>query len=211
MTPCGRRSTVGDGLTGRRPRIGLWMNDMSGHANQSDPFPRPFAVEDLLRLRGAAVHIAADKQECEGIARTLDLPAVISLKAEFQVRREARMIRVTGQVRAQATQLCVVSLEPFDCSIVEAVDVRFCDDPALIAAAQEAIAGNEAEWEDPPDPVLDGQIDLGAVAVEHLALGLDPHPRKPGVAFEGEPAAGQEQEASPFAVLRRLKQGDGEA
>ena len=29
------------------------------------------------------------------------------------------------------------------------------------------------------------QIDLGALAAEFLALGLDPYPRKPGVAFDG--------------------------
>ena len=37
--------------------------------------------------------------------------------------------------------------------------------------------------EDDPDPVIDGKIDLGALAAEFFALGLDPYPRKPGVEF----------------------------
>ena len=54
--------------------------------------------------------------------------------------------------------------------------------------------------EDEPDPLVDGKIDLGALAAEFFALGLDPYPRKPGVAFE--PPAEPEPQATPFAVLR---------
>jgi hypothetical protein len=61
----------------------------------------------------------------------------------------------------------------------------------------------DLEADDPPD-VLDGDVlDLGAYLVEHLALEIDPFPRKPGVAFEApaEPAA-----PSPFDALKRLKE-----
>ncbi len=40
-----------------------------------------------------------------------------------------------------------------------------------------------AEQPDPPDPIVNGRIDLGQLAAEFLALGLDPYPRKPGVEF----------------------------
>jgi hypothetical protein len=43
--------------------------------------------------------------------------------------------------------------------------------------------------------------------VEHLALDLDPFPRKPGAVFEPPPPEGPE---SPFAVLRVLKPGGGQ-
>ena len=36
---------------------------------------------------------------------------------------------------------------------------------------------------EPPDEIVNGQIDLGALTAEFLALGLDPYPRKPGVDF----------------------------
>ena len=64
---------------------------------------------------------------------------------------------------------------------------------------------------DPPEPVEDGHIDLGAVAAEFLALGLDPYPRKPGIAFSGDGLVAEQDEApeekpdNPFAALARLK------
>ena len=53
------------------------------------------------------------------------------------------------------------------------------------------------------DPVVDGKIDLGALAAEYFALGLDLYPRKPGVAFT--PPEPQEGADSPFAALDELK------
>lgn len=60
------------------------------------------------------------------------------------------------------------------------------------------------EEEDPPEPIVDGRLDLGALAAEFMALGLDPYPRKPGVSFkpvEEDP----EPDDSPFADLARLR------
>ena len=52
------------------------------------------------------------------------------------------------------------------------------------------------------DESLEGdQIDLAAYVVEHLALELDPFPRKPGAEFDYQPEAA---EVSPFAVLKKL-------
>ena len=53
--------------------------------------------------------------------------------------------------------------------------------------------------EDEPDPIIDGKIDLGALAAEFFALGLDPYPRKPGVSFESPEEA--EATVSPFSAL----------
>ncbi len=56
---------------------------------------------------------------------------------------------------------------------------------------------------EPPDPIVDGQIDLGVLAAEFLALGLDPYPRKPAVDFIAPPEAGSAGD-SPFTVLGQL-------
>ncbi len=102
------------------------------------------------------------------------------------------------------TQICVVTLDPFDSEIVEPVDVKFApvQRPVRLTEPQEAgrcairrptrgraptppPAGElTLEGEDPPDPIIDGRVDLGAIVAEFLALGLDPYPRKPGVEFE---------------------------
>ena len=54
--------------------------------------------------------------------------------------------------------------------------------------------------EDEPDPLIDGRIDLGELAAEFVALGLDPYPRKPGVEFEA-PERTETKRTSPFASL----------
>ena len=56
--------------------------------------------------------------------------------------------------------------------------------------------------EDEPDPLIDGKIDLGALAAEFFALGLDPYPRKPGVSFEAPEDAADD---SPLADLARRR------
>jgi hypothetical protein len=63
------------------------------------------------------------------------------------------------------------------------------------------------EEDDPPDTIIDGKIDLGALAAEFMALGLDPYPRKPGVAF-AEIVDDEVIEESPFAQLAGLKKDD---
>ena len=60
--------------------------------------------------------------------------------------------------------------------------------------------------DDEPDPIVDGKIDLGALAAEFLALGLDPYPRKPGAEFAAPVA--EEDDDSPFAPLTELKPMD---
>src|SRR5262249_59663916 len=52
-----------------------------------------------------------------------------------------------------------------------------------------------------------GAIDLGAIAIEFLILGLDPYPRKPDAVFQGS-AVGDDA-AHPFAALAALKKGRG--
>ena len=96
-------------------------------------------------------------------------------------------MRVTGAVDAEVTQICVVSLEPFAATIDEPVEVRFAPAAEASAARRGGESGDEASFdldgEDEPDPIVEGRIDLGALAAEFLALGLDPYPRKPGVEF----------------------------
>lgn len=181
--------------------------------------------------------IEADPEERAALAALDAIPAIHALKATFKVARHGKFLRVTGEVRARVAQTCVVTLEDFDSEIVEPMDVRFAEPPPRMAepkrepegrasrrraetlraeasraeaarkAAPAPAALEEEGDEDPPDLIVDGRIDLGALAAEFLALGLDPYPRKPGAAFEpGEEEAGRD---SPFAALARLR-GDAD-
>ena len=59
----------------------------------------------------------------------------------------------------------------------------------------------------PPEPIVDGRLDLGALATEFLILGIDPYPRKPGAVFEAPSSA--DRDATAFAALAALKKSDG--
>jgi uncharacterized metal-binding protein YceD (DUF177 family) len=167
--------------------------------NDAPVFSRPVRV-DALPSEPLARAIEADAEERAALAKLNRLPAIAKLAATFTLRRLGRDgARVTGVVRAEFTQICVVSIEPFPATLDEEVDVRFAPpDEKREERRGEFIAFDE---EDPPDPIVDGVIDLGALAAEFFALALDPYPRKPGVSFT--PPAEQDETGSPFAALSR--------
>jgi len=167
-------------------------------------FSRPVKVDTLPR-DGLRQKIAANADERGALARQFGLVSVGELKADFLVQRVGRCIRVSGMASAEVTQTCVVTLEPFDAEIEEEVDVRFAPPPAEDHKGRgpETEAKLQFDDEDEPDPIIDGKIDLGALAAEFVALGLDPYPRKPDAAFD--PPIEEDEEEKPFAALKGLK------
>jgi hypothetical protein len=57
--------------------------------------------------------------------------------------------------------------------------------------------------EEPPEPLVNGAVDLGAIATEFLILGIDLYPRKDGARFS--PPEVDDGGARPFAALEALK------
>ena len=169
------------------------------------PFSRPFAVSSL-RNQGSQIAITASAKECAALAQEDGLVAILRLEADFRARRDGRTgIAISGEVRATVTQNCVLSLEPYDCEIRVPVAARFDS-----AAQPEDIAFGFEDL-DPPDPILEGKIDLGAVAAEFLALSLDPYPRKPDAMFLPEELGVAAVRESPFAGLKgRIAENDPE-
>lgn len=160
---------------------------------------------------GLDLDIAADPEALRALAAADGLENIARLEAEFHVtRKQGERINVSGEMRAKITQICVVSLEPFESEVIEPIDVDFAPPEIAAALAARAAAlghdGSSHELdEEPPDPIIDGKIDLGALAAEFLALGLDPYPRKPGVTFE-PPLEGEAERETAFSVLRKLKE-----
>jgi uncharacterized metal-binding protein YceD (DUF177 family) len=175
--------------------------------SEAQPLTRVVRI-DALPTEGQTVTIEASAPEREALAKLYDLPAIAALTATLRVEPAGRGgARVTGAVRAELTQICVVTLEPFATTVEEAVDVRFApetEEDSPRRAGRETLTLSLAD-EDDPDPVIDGKIDLGALAAEFFALGLDPYPRKPGAEFVAPPEQGPP--VSPFAALaaRRAK------
>ena len=77
--------------------------------------------------------------------------------------------------------------------------------PPPVASVPMASVPMNDDTPDTPDPIINGEIDVGAVALEFLVLALDPYPKKPGVAFADIVAEDDDVETSAFAALARLK------
>jgi uncharacterized metal-binding protein YceD (DUF177 family) len=175
------------------------------------PLQRPVKV-DAIKLRGTTIVVEADVAEREGIATMLGLPSVETLEARYVLTRSGERVKLEGEIKAALHQLCVVTLEPFPVSVAAPVRLDFAPEEPEAPRRKAGDDDGEIDIEvrlneaDPPEPIVDGSIDLGAVTLEFLALALDPYPRKPGVAF-AEPAP-EEPPESPFAALARLKRSE---
>jgi uncharacterized metal-binding protein YceD (DUF177 family) len=158
------------------------------------PLSRPVAVTDLPP-EGIDVTVEASEEERAALAQDFKLPAIHALSGTFHLSGSPRRVRVTGRVAARISQICVVTLDPFDAEVDEEVEADFA--AADAGMRQEAEEGIDAD----ADAIVDGVIDLGALTAEFLALGLDPYPRKPGADFTYQ--ADESRPASPFAVLAK--------
>ena len=170
------------------------------------PFSHRIAVQTLPRT-GQTTVLKATEPQMLAIAAFLDIPSVENLKAKILVApSRGGSFRVTGLVEASVHQLCVVSLEAFPTEIREEIDVRFAP-PDRLEAISKAEVERGLHDEDPPELLVDNGIDIGELAVEALALGLDPYPRKPGV--ETPRLGDNDANESPFAALAALKKPSG--
>lgn len=181
-------------------------------AEDAPPFSRVVPLADV-GLSGTTVTLTASPSERQALAEAFDLVDLPSFEATLTVKPwTSHGYRVEGRVIATVVQSCVVTLDPVENSVDEALDVKFVP-PSEIAKYEpkhneEGEIELDAETLDIPD-VLDGDgIDVGVLAAEHLALGLDPYPRKPGIAFDPDAfglASPADEKVSPFAALAQLK------
>jgi uncharacterized metal-binding protein YceD (DUF177 family) len=168
---------------------------------------RALKVDDIRDgTRGAT---AATKAEMEEIARLLDLVALKRLVFAYRLdHRGAGRVRLEGQLQADVTQTCVVSLDPVEASLDVPIEVEFW--PASLVEeferrAEEAGSHGLLDW---PETVVEDRIDLGPVIYETLATALDPYPRRPDASLDWSQASAEETDkggTGPFAALAALK------
>jgi hypothetical protein len=177
--------------------------------SKTDPqliFSYPVNVEEVPE-QGLDLAVSADPATRQALAAADGLAGIESLEVEVHIaRRGLSEFNVSGTLRSKVTQICVVSLEPFATDIVEEIDVDFAPPAAATRAAARTVTlldGPGAPERDPPDEIVNGMIDVGALAAEFLALGLNPYPKKPGVEFVPITVPGEKDE-KPFDVLKRL-------
>lgn len=174
--------------------------------DKMDPWRVPVIVAQIPDT-GLHRDIEADAAARKAMADIAGLREVLSMHASFDVTPNSDgRFQVVGHVSARIGQTCVVTLDPIENQIDEAIDLMFAPPeqiPALADLVDDDVE-SEAEIPDPPEPIINGVIDLGRLATDALLLGVDPYPRKPGAVFEPQVAA-VDPEDHPFAALKALK------
>jgi uncharacterized metal-binding protein YceD (DUF177 family) len=151
---------------------------------------------DEIPETGLHTEIEASEPVRADLAKLAGLRELPRLSAVFDLTPRGAGVHVAGQVSAHIGQACVVTLDPIESDLVESIDLVFA--PAAQAQPEDLKLDEE-----PPEMLVDGKIDLGAIATEFLLLGIDPYPRKPGAEFA--PVKVEDTGAHPFAALEALK------
>jgi hypothetical protein len=162
------------------------------------------AVQDIPE-DGSSVERTASLAECEAVARALDLLGCKSLTARYTLsRRGGGHVHLSGTVRAEVEQSCVVTLEPLLNEVQESFSVDYWPEGEMPEPT-----GGEVDMSDQPDlePIVAGRIEVGNVVFQAVANGIDLFPRKPGVAFEPPAPGGDDgsRPTGPFAALAKMK------
>lgn len=169
----------------------------------NQPWSRRVALADVPE-EGLHVVLDADSTVRTMLAQAANLRELPQLEASFDLRRTGRGgLHVTGEVSATVGQNCVITLDPIEQSLHEVIDLSFAPGPADELGDGTGAASFGMADTDPPEPLVGGTVDLGAIATEYFLLGIDPYPRKTGAVFESTPTDSRSE--SPFAALAGLK------
>lgn len=164
--------------------------------------------------------IEAGAAERGALSQRVGVSSIDSLKADLILEREkgGMTLHVTGRLMADVTQKCVITSEPVHSRIEEDFEGWFADPEQAVSFTK---VKREKEMEkgpadfpileehEDPEPIVDGQIDVGELTAQYLSLAIDPYPQAPGVVYQAAaPApAGPEAKArrNPFEALKDWK------
>jgi uncharacterized metal-binding protein YceD (DUF177 family) len=153
---------------------------------------------------GLSQQRTATDAERAAVANELGVLDCLRLDARYDIRAlAAGRYMLSGSLRADVVQSCVVTLEPVTATVNEAFAVEFYPPGENV----EGSAGDIDPFETVDiEPLLHGRIPVGRVVYEQLASGLDPYPRAEGAQLEWSEPKGEEGAAqSPFDVLKQLR------
>jgi uncharacterized metal-binding protein YceD (DUF177 family) len=179
---------------------------MKSMADLADPWSVPVIVAQIPDT-GLHREIEADRATRDAMAAVAGLREILSASASLDLTLEkAGRVHVAGRVRARVGQTCVVSLDPIENDIDEAIDLIFAPPEQIreLAELVDEAAESDTEIPDPPEPIVNGVIDLGRLATDALFLGIDPYPRRPDAVFEPM-IESPDPEDHPFAALKALQ------
>ncbi|MCZ8548115.1 DUF177 domain-containing protein [Mesorhizobium qingshengii] len=161
-------------------------------------------IANVARLphKGLPVVITADGAQRAALAAEHDLLSVETYRAELLVAPWKRNgVKVSGRVEADITQACIVTLEPVEAHIDEAIEALFLPDDSKLGRQGFEGGGEiliDADGPDSPETFSGDTIDVGALAEQFFGLAIDPYPRKQGASLDAggeiEPAENEFQQ-----------------
>jgi uncharacterized metal-binding protein YceD (DUF177 family) len=164
----------------------------------------PVRLDDVPET-GLHLALAADEAARANLRTLAALRELPRLEAQIDIVRRGNGLHASGRLSATVGQICVVTLEPIEGTVEEAIDVAF------LPASAELAAATQHDGDEAPEPLVDGVADIGAVVSEFFLLGIDRYPRKPGAVFASpvaEEGGAGASGPSPFAALAKLKKAD---
>jgi hypothetical protein len=175
--------------------------------NPADPWRVPVVVAQIPDT-GLYRAFEAGEATRAAMADLAGLREIMSASASFDLKlKSGGRVHVTGDVRARVGQICILTLDPIENEIEEMVDLMFAPSeqiPALSALVDEAAQNENEEVPEPPEPIVNGVIDLGRLATDVLFLAIDPYPRRHDAVFE-PPLEIVDPADHPFAALKALQ------
>ncbi len=170
-------------------------------------------IADQIGYKAKYFNVEPNDEEKEKIIERLGIISLPEFKAKFSLKAftASSLIMLRGSFEAVVGLKCVVSLDDFNQKISDEFEITF-DSKLAKHKGEEYVLDMEDETD--AEPIENGIIDLGEIAVQYLSLALPDFPRKEGselVCSSKDVAFNQEIEtkkSSPFDVLAKLKQGD---
>lgn len=144
---------------------------------------------DEIGPGGRTLVLEPDARERFLIADRLKILSVDSLSAKMSLLRtqSGLVIRVTGTLKAQVSQTCVLTLDPVQDWIEEEFEACYADPEQAVLFVREKArrASGQVEEEgmsilsefDDPEPLYNGQLDLADLVVQYLSLAINPYPK----------------------------------
>ncbi len=117
-------------------------------------------------------------------------------------------IQIDGRVEGDIVQECVVTLEPLDAHVDEEVSAVFIPEGSNLERYDRLSSAElvlDPEGPDAPESFSGTHIDVGALAEQFFALGIDPYPRKEGI--EPLATADVEEGSQPLGTMAQKLAG----
>ncbi len=167
-------------------------------------FSYPLNVDELNQQEQHH-KLAANEEQLKTLRDILQVEDVKSFEADIFLKLNLKQhtLDLWGNLKAVLELKSVVSLENFEKKYD--VDFKYCYDTK--ATYKDIKELEPSIYDDVPDVIDNGKIDLANIAIEQLALELDDYPRQEGEEFEFVSEFDEETTrlSNPFMVLEKLK------